>query len=73
MLTTLYELIPWLKQWHNEIDHEYGERLGDYFEGFLQEELRQLELERDGLPAWEPPAVRRGRARQGVTRKREDA
>ena len=73
MLTALDELIPWLKQWHNEIDPEYGERLGDYYEGFLLEELRQLELSRDELPAWEPPAVRRGRARKGVTRRREAA
>ena len=61
MLVALDELIPWLKQWHNEIDPEYGERLGDYYEGFLLEELRQLDLSREDLPAWEPPAQRRVR------------
>ena len=61
MLLALDELIPWLKQWHNEIDPDYGERLGDFYEGFLLEELRQLERSRDDLSAWQPPAARRGR------------
>ena len=34
LLACLLELIPWLKQWHNEVDPAFGERMGDYFEGF---------------------------------------
>lgn len=67
MLVALDELIPWLKQWHNEIDPEYGERLGDYYEGFLLEELRQLQLSRDELLIWEPPATQRGAGRRRKT------
>jgi len=33
MLVALDELIPWLKQWHNDMDPEYGERMGDFYEG----------------------------------------
>lgn len=62
MLVALDELISWLKQWHNDVDPEFGERMGDYFEGFLAEELRGLELSRDDLTAWLPAtATRRGR------------
>ncbi|MBK5968535.1 MULTISPECIES: BREX-2 system adenine-specific DNA-methyltransferase PglX [Thiorhodovibrio] len=64
LLVALDELIPWLKQWHNAIDPEFGERLGDYYEGFLLEELRQLEVSRDELLAWEPAAASRRRGRQ---------
>lgn len=64
MLVALEELIPWLKQWHNELDPEYGERMGDFYEGFLFEELRQFELTRDDLLAWQPPAAKRGRRRK---------
>jgi hypothetical protein len=67
MLVALDELIPWLKQWHNEIDPEYGERLGDYYEGFLLEELRQLQISRDELLVWEPPATQRGAGRRRKT------
>ncbi|MDP0881044.1 DUF7008 domain-containing protein, partial [Klebsiella variicola] len=56
MLVALEELIPWLKQWHNDLDPEYGERMGDFYEGFLFAELRQLELTRDDLLVWQPPA-----------------
>ncbi|WKJ90177.1 BREX-2 system adenine-specific DNA-methyltransferase PglX [Methylomonas montana] len=67
MLVALDELIPWLKQWHNEIDPEFGERLGDYYEGFLLEELRQLQLSRDELLTWEPPTTQRGGGRRRKT------
>ena len=46
LLACLIELLPWLKQWHNEVDPEFGVPMGDYFEGFLQEESRNL-----GLPS----------------------
>ncbi len=49
MLVALDELVPWLKQWHNEVDAEFGERMGDYYEGFLLEELRNLEITRADL------------------------
>ncbi|WP_423302264.1 BREX-2 system adenine-specific DNA-methyltransferase PglX [Pseudomonas aeruginosa] len=57
MLVALDELIPWLKQWHNEVDPEFGERMGDYYEGFLLEELRNLEITRADLLSWQPTAV----------------
>ncbi len=57
MLVALDELIPWLKQWHNEVDPEYGERMGDFYEGFLIEELRLLDIPREDLLAWEPVAA----------------
>ncbi|TXH88798.1 MAG: BREX-2 system adenine-specific DNA-methyltransferase PglX [Pseudomonas sp.] len=57
MLVALDELIPWLKQWHNEVDPEFGERMGDYYEAFLLEELRNLEITRADLLSWQPAAV----------------
>lgn len=66
MLVALDELIPWLKQWHNAIDPEFGERMGDYYEGFLLEELRQLDIPRDDLNGWLPPAPPRGRRRSSM-------
>jgi hypothetical protein len=63
MLVAIDELLPWLKQWHNDLDPDYGARMGDYFEGFLLEELRSLERPRTELAAWQPPAATRGRRR----------
>jgi hypothetical protein len=44
LLAGLLDLLAWLKQWHNEMDPDYGMGLGDYFEGFLDEECRALGL-----------------------------
>jgi len=67
MLVALDELIPWLKQWHNDIDPEFGERMGDYYEGFLSEEMRMLDVTKDDLLAWEPPAVPKKKAAKKKT------
>jgi len=73
LLACLIELLPWLKQWHNEIDPEFGIPMGDYFEGFIQEEARQLGKTVPEIKAWEPqkaaPRSTRGRKqkpRQGA-------
>jgi hypothetical protein len=44
LLASLAELIPWLLQWHNEIDPAYGERMGDFFKTFVEEDSRRLHL-----------------------------
>ena len=59
LLACLLELVPWLKQWHNEPDAAFdGMRMGDYFEGFINEEARQLGKTIPEIKAWQPP--RRG-------------
>ena len=60
LLACLIELLPWLKQWHNEVDLEFGVPMGDYFEGFLQEESRNLGLTLDEIKRWKPPERSRG-------------
>jgi hypothetical protein len=63
LLAGLLELIPWVKQWHNGVDPAYNQRMGDYFEGFVDEEARELGLTPDEIRAWAPPArtgTRRG-------------
>ena len=68
LLACLLELLPWLKQWHNEIDPEFGVPMGDYFESFLQEEARQLGKTIPEIKAWEPQrTARRPRASGGGT------
>ena len=54
LLACIVELLPWLKQWHNNIDPEFGVPMGDYFEGFVQEESRNLGLTLDEIKAWQP-------------------
>ena len=67
LLAGLAELLPWLKQWHNDIDPDYHERMGDFFAIFLQGQLQQCGLTRDDLTRWQPPATGRARGRRTRT------
>lgn len=63
LLASLLELVPWLEQWHNELDPVFGECMGDYYRSFVAEEARALGFTLDDLRAWRPApvAVKRGR------------
>src|SRR5262249_16822522 len=57
LLAGLADLIPWLLQWHNDPDPDYDmTRMGDYYQGFLNEHLRALELPITELAKWAPSA-----------------
>lgn len=61
MLAGMRELLPWLRQWHNDIDPEFGDRPGEAYALWLDQELQSNGLTRASLDAWEPPrAARRG-------------
>jgi hypothetical protein len=65
LLAGLLELIPWVKQWHNEPDPNFsGARMGDYFESFVDEEARELRLTPEQIRGWTPPVVVRRRGRR---------
>lgn len=67
MLAGLLELIPWVKQWHNEPSEEFGGlRMGDYYEQFLDGECRLHGLTHDDLRAWRPPKKARGGAKSAA-------
>lgn len=55
MLAGLLEVLPWLKQWHNEPDAEFGGlKMGEYFAQFLDGECQTLGLTDADLEAWRP-------------------
>jgi hypothetical protein len=56
LLAGLQELVPWLQQWHNQVDPHFGERMGDYYAGFLADEARALGFTLGDLGAWQPAA-----------------
>ena len=64
LLGCLLELLPWLKQWHNELDPAYGLKMGDYYEGFIQDEARQMGITLDDIRAWDPPKKQSKRKRK---------
>ena len=65
------ELLPWLKQWHNEVDAEFGTRMGDSYEGFVQDEARQMGRTIEEVRAWQPPARKASRKAAKTPRRKE--
>jgi hypothetical protein len=62
LLAGLLELLPWLRQWHNEPDPAFGgRRVGDLYADFVEAEARALGLTLEDLRTWRPPTKTRGR------------
>ena len=65
LLAAIGQLIPWLKQWHNDLDPAYGTRMGDYYENYLAEEAKAIGKSVGEVMAWTPPAkVRKTRKKR---------
>ena len=69
LLAALLQLLPWVRQHHNLPDPEFDVGMGDYFEGFIDEEARALALTPEAVRAWAPPE---GGARRGDRRRSSD-
>ena len=54
LLAGLHELTPWLRQWHNDIDPDYGESLADTINDELHTHLTTHHLTTDQLHTWKP-------------------
>lgn len=66
-LAGLDELLPWVHQWHPEIDDDLGMNTGDYLQGLLDAQLAQHGLTLEAVRAWRPPApARRTRGRRSA-------
>ena len=54
LLAGLLEVLPWVHQWHGEVDPVYGAPPGDLYDGFLDAQLSELQLSRGQLAEWRP-------------------
>ncbi|MEU3165216.1 BREX-2 system adenine-specific DNA-methyltransferase PglX [Streptosporangium sp. NPDC006930] len=61
LLAGLREVLPWVRQWHDEFDYVYGASPADIYEGFLTQTRDRLHLGDDDLTTWRPPKTTRPR------------
>ena len=64
-LAGLLDIIPWLKQWHNEPHPATGDRMGNSFAAFLEAECQELGITVDSLQEWTPTRTARAGRRRG--------
>jgi hypothetical protein len=66
ILAGLAELVPWLRQWHNDVDPSIGQALGDFYADFVATEAAKNHAGAGDLAAWRPPARTAGRRRKAT-------
>jgi SAM-dependent methyltransferase len=59
ILAGLLDLMPWLLQWHNDIDPESGVRLGEYLAQFAESQCQELGFSPEEARAWQPVTMTR--------------
>jgi hypothetical protein len=76
LLAGLQQLLPWIHQWHPEIDKEFGETAGKSYQTMLEHDAHELGLTLEDIRTWQPPAkVGKGKAKAGAKKnsKAEDS
>jgi hypothetical protein len=64
ILAGLDQLLPWIHQWHPEIDPEFGDTAGQSYQAMLEHDAHELGLTLDDIRNWHPPqTTTRRRAR----------
>lgn len=61
LLNGLQQELPWIMQWHNDVDPATGERLGSYLSQHLEGHTHQLGISLEDLEQYNPA---RGRAKR---------
>lgn len=61
LLAGLREVMPWVRQWHNDIDPVYDGSPAEVYDAFLAEAMGRHALTADALTGWRPQTVTRGR------------
>ncbi|MCX9191368.1 SAM-dependent methyltransferase [Carbonactinospora thermoautotrophica] len=61
LIAGLAEVLPWVRQWHGEVDPEYGTSPAEAYAAYLEEQQLRHGLGDDALRAWRLPAPARGR------------
>ena len=64
LLAAMLELLPWVLQWHNAVNPDFGVGLGDYYRDFVNEEAKEMRKTVDEVKAWVPAAKSSARRRQ---------
>ena len=55
ILAGLDQLLPWIHQWHPEIDPEFGDTAGQSYQTMLENDAHELGLTLDDIRNWQPP------------------
>jgi len=55
--------LPWVRQWHGEVDPAFGMSPADAYASYLEDQMLRCHVSVSDLAKWRPPAS--GRSRRG--------
>lgn len=61
LVAGMAEVLPWVKQWHADLDPTYGMSMAEFCSAQLEERMTQLNVSTADLKAWRPAPATRGR------------
>jgi hypothetical protein len=61
LIAGLAEVMPWVRQWHGEVDPQFGMSPADAYDSYLDDQMHRCQVSAADLAAWRPPATGRGR------------
>lgn len=61
LVAGMAEVLPWVRQWHQELDPTFGVSMADFCSTQLEDRMTQLGTTLDDLKTWRPTAAARGR------------
>jgi len=61
LIAALAEVMPWVRQWHGEVDPEFGTSPAKAYDAFLDEQKLRYGFGSDDLDRWRPQKTTRGR------------
>ena len=61
LLAGLLEIMPWVRQWHSEVDPAFGQSPAEAYDAYLTSERESRNLTEAALRTWRPPQAQRGR------------
>ena len=63
LIAGLAEVMPWVRQWHADIDPDYGTSPAQAYDAYLEDQRVKYSLAESNLRDWSPPALSRRRRR----------
>ena len=61
LIAGLAEVMPWVRQWHNELDPAFGQSPADAYDAYLATQREKYGFTDEALASWSPPQAARGR------------
>ena len=61
LLAGLLEIMPWVRQWHGDVDPAFAQSPAEAYDAYLTSERESRNLTEAALRTWQPPQAQRGR------------